>query len=478
MRLIDRLNGIVGRFAMYLVFVIMGVLLYSSLSRTLFDAPLLWSVEVAQMTMAAYYLLGGGYSIQLDSHVRMDLLYARWSPKTKAVVDCITAVGLLAYLVVLLYGGVLQYAVRTRIQPEELLGLGTADGADQDRHDRRHRPDAVADRRRFLQGLGRGAGKAASVSYELIGLLMFSSMLVMLLAGQRVFGVIGFVATAFALLLWGVGGVEIPFSAAFKLFNWYPLLTLPLFIYMGYMLSESGLASDLYRAFHVWFGPLRGGLAIGTIGLMVVISAMNGLSVAGMAIGASIALPEMLKRGYGQGHDHRRSAGWQFPRHSRAAERGAGIVRHDRPAAGRATVVGWGVSRPVAGRAVRPVHRHPLSARSQARASAAASGTAAPAGGKTEVVAHRGSAAADFLCDDRPVPAGGHQLGRKFRGRCCRHHPRRAGQAPPDPAGARGHVEQVLGHQLYVYVDHLGGSVLRCGVRRAGRGQGDRIAVY
>ena len=136
------------------------------------------------------------------------------------------------------------------------------------------------------------------MDYELIGLLMFSSMLVMLLTGQRVFGVIGFVATTFALLLWGAGGIEMPFSAAFKLFNWYPLLTLPLFIYMGYMLSESGIAGDLYRAFHVWFGPLKGGLAIGTIGLMVVISAMNGLSVAGMAIGASIALPEMLRRGY------------------------------------------------------------------------------------------------------------------------------------------------------------------------------------
>lgn len=136
------------------------------------------------------------------------------------------------------------------------------------------------------------------MSYELIALLMFASMLLMLLTGQRVFGAIGFVATVFALLLWGDGGIEIPFSAAFKLFNWYPLLTLPLFIYMGYMLSESGIADDLYRAFHVWFGPLRGGLAIGTIGLMVVISAMNGLSVAGMAIGASIALPEMLRRGY------------------------------------------------------------------------------------------------------------------------------------------------------------------------------------
>jgi tripartite ATP-independent transporter DctM subunit len=50
--------------------------------------------------------------------------------------------------------------------------------------------------------------------------------------------------------------------------------------------------------FHVWAGPLRGGLAIGTIGLMVVVAAMNGLSVAGMAIGASIAMPELLRRGY------------------------------------------------------------------------------------------------------------------------------------------------------------------------------------
>ncbi len=80
--------------------------------------------------------------------------------------------------------------------------------------------------------------------------------------------------------------------------KWYPLLTLPMFIFMGYILSESKIADDLYKMFHVWMGPVRGGLAIGTIGLMVLISAMNGLSVAGMAIGATIALPELLKRGY------------------------------------------------------------------------------------------------------------------------------------------------------------------------------------
>lgn len=136
------------------------------------------------------------------------------------------------------------------------------------------------------------------LSYEAIAILMFSLMLVMLLTGQRVFAAIGFVSASTALLLYGNGAVEMPFNAAFKLFNWYPLLTLPMFVYMGFVLSESGIADDLYKMFHMWFGNIKGGLAIGTIGLMVIISAMNGLSVAGMAIGASIALPEMLKRGY------------------------------------------------------------------------------------------------------------------------------------------------------------------------------------
>ena len=135
-------------------------------------------------------------------------------------------------------------------------------------------------------------------SYEFIAIFMFTTMLLMLLTGQRVFGAIGFVSAAAALLLWGDGAIEMPYTAAWKLFKWYPMLTLPLFIYMGYMISESGIANDLYKMFHVYFGGVKGGLAIGTMGMMVAISAMNGLSVAGMAIGATIALPEMLRRNY------------------------------------------------------------------------------------------------------------------------------------------------------------------------------------
>src|SRR5690606_12148527 len=133
---------------------------------------------------------------------------------------------------------------------------------------------------------------------ELITLFMFATMMVLLITGQRVFGVIGFVGAAAALLLWGRGSAELPFNAAFQVLNWYPLITVPFFVFMGFMLSESGIASNLYRMFHVWFGSVRGGLALGTIGLMVMISVMNGLSVAGMAIGATVALPELMKRGY------------------------------------------------------------------------------------------------------------------------------------------------------------------------------------
>ena len=136
------------------------------------------------------------------------------------------------------------------------------------------------------------------MSQEWIAIFMFSAMMLALMTGQRVFGAIGGIAAVAAILLWGPGGSDIPFSAAMKVMKWYPMLTLPMFIFMGYVLSESKIADDLYRMFHVWMGPVNGGLAIGTIGLMVLISAMNGLSVAGMAIGATIALPELLRRGY------------------------------------------------------------------------------------------------------------------------------------------------------------------------------------
>lgn len=112
-RYVDRLNRVIGWIAMYLVFAMMGVLFYSTISKTFFN-PSLWTLETAQFAMVAYYLLGGGYSMQNNDHVRMDLLYARWSDKTKAMIDAVTVLFLIFYLVLLLYGGIssTQYALQ------------------------------------------------------------------------------------------------------------------------------------------------------------------------------------------------------------------------------------------------------------------------------------------------------------------------------------------------------------------------------
>lgn len=104
-RWVDKTNRFVGRITMYMVFAMIGILLYSTLSRSIFDIPVIWTVELAQFTMAAYYLLGGGYSLQNRAHVRMDVFYERWSDKTKAKVDALTSVFLIFYMLVLLYGG-------------------------------------------------------------------------------------------------------------------------------------------------------------------------------------------------------------------------------------------------------------------------------------------------------------------------------------------------------------------------------------
>ena len=117
-KIVDAINYRIGRVMMYGIVVMIGILLWSSISKTFF-LPSLWTLEMAQFAMVAYYIMGGPYSIQLGSNVRMDLFYSNWSDKTKAWVDSFTVLFLIFYLGVLLYGGfdstsyALQYGERS-----------------------------------------------------------------------------------------------------------------------------------------------------------------------------------------------------------------------------------------------------------------------------------------------------------------------------------------------------------------------------
>ncbi|MBN2905410.1 MAG: TRAP transporter small permease subunit [Rhodobacteraceae bacterium] len=112
-RIVDGVNYYIGRVIMYGIFVMMGILLWSSISKTFF-LPSMWTLEMAQFALVAYYIMGGPYSIQLGSNVRMDLFYGRWSITERAWVDVFTALFLIFFLGVLLYGGIdsLLYALQ------------------------------------------------------------------------------------------------------------------------------------------------------------------------------------------------------------------------------------------------------------------------------------------------------------------------------------------------------------------------------
>ena len=103
-RRVEAASRAIGRATMLLIFVMLGILLWSSISKTFF-LPSLWTIEMAQFVMVAYYMLGGAYSMQLGDHVRMDLLHSTWSDRRRAQVDAFTVLFLIAYLGFLLYGG-------------------------------------------------------------------------------------------------------------------------------------------------------------------------------------------------------------------------------------------------------------------------------------------------------------------------------------------------------------------------------------
>ena len=116
--IVDLINYKIGRVVMWGIFAMIGVLLYSSITKTFF-LPSLWTLETAQFMMVGYYMLGGAYSLQLNAHVRMDLLYGSLSERKKTWFDAVTILFMIFYLAILLYGGIsstsyaLQYGERS-----------------------------------------------------------------------------------------------------------------------------------------------------------------------------------------------------------------------------------------------------------------------------------------------------------------------------------------------------------------------------
>lgn len=114
-RFTDRISDYVGYLAAGLIFFMGATLMFDAFTRNVINMPVHWAVELTQFTLAAYYFMGGAFTLKNESHVRMDLIYSWLSERGRARIDIATSVCLIFYLVVTLIGGIssLQYAIET-----------------------------------------------------------------------------------------------------------------------------------------------------------------------------------------------------------------------------------------------------------------------------------------------------------------------------------------------------------------------------
>lgn len=136
------------------------------------------------------------------------------------------------------------------------------------------------------------------MSIELITLLLFGSVFFLFTIGCPISFALIISGVFFGVSLWGPSHLYMVASSLYGATTSQILVAIPLFILMGNVLANTGIAAKLFKALYYWSGPLRGGLAMGTEAICAIFAAMCGTSSAATITMGTIALPEMLKRKY------------------------------------------------------------------------------------------------------------------------------------------------------------------------------------
>ncbi|MGD9016290.1 MAG: TRAP transporter large permease subunit [Desulfobacterales bacterium] len=136
------------------------------------------------------------------------------------------------------------------------------------------------------------------MSPELVTILMFVSFFLLLALGVPLAWTTGGLGLFFSFVLWGPDSLSIVVLRVWDVMGSFSMIAIPLFVFMGNLLQRSGIAHDLFKAFQVWIGGIRGGVAAATIVLCTILAAMIGTVGADVTITGLIALPFMLERGY------------------------------------------------------------------------------------------------------------------------------------------------------------------------------------
>jgi TRAP-type mannitol/chloroaromatic compound transport system permease small subunit len=89
-RVIDWINEQGGKLISFLILILVVVVLYEICARYLFNRPTIWAQEISQMIYGAYVILLGGYVLRRGGHVNVEILYGKFSPRTRAIIDLFT----------------------------------------------------------------------------------------------------------------------------------------------------------------------------------------------------------------------------------------------------------------------------------------------------------------------------------------------------------------------------------------------------
>lgn len=102
---VDLISDWAAKMLSFLILAIMAVILYEVILRGVFDSPTNWAHESSGYIFGAYFMIGGVYALRHGDHVNVDILYSRFSPRLRAVINIIAAIMLFLLLTVLIWKG-------------------------------------------------------------------------------------------------------------------------------------------------------------------------------------------------------------------------------------------------------------------------------------------------------------------------------------------------------------------------------------
>ncbi|KXS38502.1 MAG: TRAP dicarboxylate transporter subunit DctM [Halomonadaceae bacterium T82-2] len=354
-RIIDRISGFSGRYVAYWALIAPFAYCYEVFVRYALNSPTNWVHESMFLMFGMQYLLAGAYALREGGHVRVDILYTRGRPLTKAALDLMTSIFFFVFALALLSTGWTFFS-QSVDQNSVFFASGYANEVSFTEWAIQYYPikftlflgalllllqglaQLIRDYQSFRHALPARDGNvpfawflvilaivlAALTLFEIVNIvvndyqpfamsvehslanvgigaltaLMFGSLMIVLMAGLPLAFVTGGLGVIFLYLVGDQFMLNMMPSRIFPMMTNYQLSAIPLFIFMAAVLEKAGLIEELFDVVYKWMGGLKAGLAIATIVASTLLAAMVGVIGAAVVTMGLIALPAMLKRNY------------------------------------------------------------------------------------------------------------------------------------------------------------------------------------